>query len=339
MIRGVDSNGMLCSMREMGLGEDHDGIIELPDDAPVGTRFAALLGLDDPVIELKLTPNRADCLGVRGIARDLAAAGLGTLKPFDADAGRGHASSRRSQWQRTDDGHACPLFVGRYFRGVRNGPSPHWLQDRLNAIGLRPISALVDITNFVTFDLSRPLHVFDADKLDGRSRPCAWRGRARSCWRWTATNTSWSPAMVGDRRRPRRRGSAASWAASRPAAPRRRRNVFLEAALFDPVRTARTGRKLGIDTDARYRFERGVDPAFADWGIEVATRLILELCGGEASDVIRAGERPEWRRVDRLPAGALGHAGRPRRAGEPAEGASCEARLRRRGDAASSIGA
>ncbi|MGE3968758.1 MAG: YtpR family tRNA-binding protein, partial [Dongiaceae bacterium] len=167
VIRGVESNGMLCSAREMGLGEDHDGIIDLPADAPVGKPFAALMGLDDPVFDAKVTPDRADCLGVRGIARDLAAAGVGTLKPFDLSPVKGSFESP-IRWRRDlADEAACPYVVGRYFRGLRNGPSPQWLRDRLVAIGLRPISALVDITNFVTFDLNRPLHVFDAKKLAG----------------------------------------------------------------------------------------------------------------------------------------------------------------------------
>ena len=168
-IRGVESRGMLCSEREMGLSDAHEGIIELPEDAPVGEPFARAMGIDDPTIEIAITPNRQDCLGVRGIARDLAAAGLGTLKPLRIDPVPGGFESPVGVEVRFDakTRDACPMFVGRYVRGVRNGPSPRWLQDRLKAIGLRPISALVDTTNFVTFDLARPLHVFDADKLSG----------------------------------------------------------------------------------------------------------------------------------------------------------------------------
>ena len=164
-IRGVASKGMLMSAAELALGEDHSGIIELPADAPVGTSYAALLGLDDPVIDLKVTPNRADCLGVRGIARDLAASGVGQLKPLDTTPVEGGFPSPIAI--HIEDRAACPLFLGRHIRGLSNGPSPRWLRDRLEAIGLRPISALVDITNFVTFDLNRPLHVFDAGKLAG----------------------------------------------------------------------------------------------------------------------------------------------------------------------------
>ena len=168
---------MLCSAYELGLGDDHDGIIELPPDAPVGARYADLLGLDDPVIDIKVTPNRADCLGVRGIARDLAAAGLGRLKPLDTSPVPGRFRSPIGI-SIEDRYQACPLFLGRHIRGLQNGPSPDWLRRRLEAIGLRPISALVDITNFLTFDLNRPLHVFDAGKARRRSRPCAGaRGR------------------------------------------------------------------------------------------------------------------------------------------------------------------
>ena len=165
VIRGVASRGMLCSAYELGLGEDHEGIIDLPADAPVGARYADLLGLGDPVIDIKVTPNRADCLGVRGIARDLAAAGLGRLKPLDASPVAGRFRSPIAV--HIEDRSACPLFLGRHIRGLRNGPSPDWLRARLEAIGLRPISALVDITNFLTFDVNRPLHVFDAGRIAG----------------------------------------------------------------------------------------------------------------------------------------------------------------------------
>src|SRR6185295_15322800 len=295
VIRGVDSNGMLCSMREMGLGQDHDGIIDLAADAPVGQSFAAYMGYDDPVFEIKLTPDRADCLGVHGIARDLAAAGLGTLKPFDQTPIKG-TFEPPLKWQRTDVGHACPLAVGRYFRNVKNGPSPQWLQERLIAIGLRPISALVDITNLVTYDLNRPLHVFDADKVTGHpTMRMAKPGEKVLALDGFEYELEPGMVVIADDNQVEAIGGIMGGEFSGVTAATR--NVFLEAALFDAVNTARTGRKLGINSDARYRFERGVDPESADWGIEVGARLILELCGGEASRITRAGERPEWHRT------------------------------------------
>jgi phenylalanyl-tRNA synthetase beta chain len=295
VIRGVESNGMLCSMREMGLGQDHEGIIDLAADAPVGQSFAAYMGYDDPVFEIKLTPDRADCLGVHGIARDLAAAGLGTLKPFDQAPIKG-TFDPPLKWQRTDVGDACPLAVGRYFRNVKNGASPQWLQERLIAIGLRPISALVDITNYVTYDLNRPLHVFDADKVKGNpTMRMAQAGEKVLALDGVEYELEPGMVVIADDEHIEAIGGIMGGEFS--GVTPETRNVFVEAALFHPVVTARTGRKLGINSDARYRFERGVDPESADWGIEVATRLILEMCGGEASDVTRAGERPDWHRT------------------------------------------
>jgi phenylalanyl-tRNA synthetase beta chain len=294
VIRGAESNGMLCSMREMGLGQDHDGIIDLAADAPVGQSFAAYMGYDDPVIEIKVTPDRADCLGVHGVARDLAAAGLGTLKTVFPDRIEG-VFEPPLKWQRQDVGDACPLVVGRYYRNVKNGPSPQWLQERLTAIGLRPISALVDITNYVTFDLGRPLHVFDADKVKGNPR----MRFARSGEKVLALDGfeyELDPDMVVIADDERAEAIGGIMGGEQSGVSAETKNVFLEVALFDPVRTARTGRKLGINSDARYRFERGVDPESAEWGVDVATRLILELCGGEASHVTRAGKMPEWHR-------------------------------------------
>ena len=294
-IRGVESNGMLCSERELGLSDEHEGIIELPDDAPVGAAVVDVLGLADPVIEIGLTPNRPDCTGVRGIARDLAAAGLGTLKPLDTSEVPG-AFDSPIQWKRdlpADAGDACPMVVGRYFRGVKNGPSPQWLQDRLTAIGLRPISALVDITNFVTFDLGRPLHVFDADTIAGDlvmrfARPGERIGAL------DGKDYELDPEMtvIADDDGPEGIGGVMGGEGS--GCDEDTTNVFLEVALFDPVRTAATGRKLGIVSDARYRFERGVDPTSAIWGAHVAARLIVELCGGEASALTVAGDMPDW---------------------------------------------
>lgn len=295
-IRGEDSNGMLCSARELGLGNDHDGIIELPEDAPVGTSFVEYRKLNDPVIEIKITPDRADCLGVFGVARDLASAGLGKLKPIAATPVLGSFKSP-IQW-RIDAGAAAavPYVAGRYFRNVKNGPSPQWLQDRLVSIGLRPISALVDITNFVTFDLGRPLHVFDADKVKGdvvmRSAKMG-----ESVAALDGKTYAMEPGMIviADDQGPEAIGGIMGGAPS--GCSETTSNVFLECALFDPVITARTGRKLGAQSDARYRFERGVDPQSVDWGIDVATQLITELCGGEVSEITTAGAVPTARRT------------------------------------------
>jgi len=297
-IRGVDSNGMLCSIREMGLGEDHDGIIELPEDAEVGAPVAAFLGADDPIIDVGVTPNRPDCLSVRGIARDLAAKGLGTLKPLDATPVPGAFDSPigvRFDLP-ADRADACPMFAGRYFRGVRNGPSPQWMQDRLKAIGLRPISALVDITNFVTFDLGRPLHVFDADKVDGGIviRMCR---PGETLLALNGKEYTLDGEITGVCDESRVEGLGGIIGGEESGCTEETVNVFLEVALFDPIRTATTGRRLGVVSDARYRFERGLDPAFVMDGVEIASRLILELCGGEPSTPVVCGSTPDWERT------------------------------------------
>ena len=294
-IRGVASRGMLCSSYEMDLSDDHEGIIELPETAVVGAPFAAVLGLDDPVLDVKVTPNRGDCLGVRGIARDLAAAGLGSLKPLDTTPVPGRFPATKVVHLAGPDDKACPLFVSRLVRGIKNGESPTWLKERLTAIGLRPISALVDITNFLTLDINRPLHVFDADKLDG---DLAVRG-ARPGEMMVALNGKayeLDPEMtvIADAKGPQSLGGVIGGEATGCTAATT--SVLIEAALFDPIRTAATGRRLGIQSDARYRFERGLDPEMVIPGIEIGTRLILELCGGEASAVAVAGAIPEWRR-------------------------------------------
>ncbi len=234
-IRGVASKGMLMSAAELALGEDHSGIIELPEDAPVGTRYASLLGLDDPVLDIKVTPNRADCLGVRGIARDLAAAGIGTLIPLDATPIEGRFTPPIAI--HIEDRTACPLFLGRHIRGLKNGPSPRWLKDRLEALGLRPISALVDLTNFLTFDVNRPLHVFDAGKLKGDltvrfARPgerlLALNGREYELDpEVTAIADDAGVQSLGG-------GIGGEWTGGTEATT----EVFVEAALFDPIRTA-----------------------------------------------------------------------------------------------------
>lgn len=298
VIRGVESNGMLCSEREMGLSDAHDGIIELPEDAPVGESFAKLLGLDDPVIEIAVTPNRADCAGIRGIARDLAAKGLGTLKPLGADKVTGAFRSPigvRFEFPAGEE-EACPLFVGRLIRGVRNGPSPKWLQDRLLAVGLRPISALVDITNYFTLDRNRPLHVFDAGKVRGDIVLRLSAGGER----FEALNDRVYDLPPGVTMICDDTGVislAGIMGGETTAVSADTVDVFLESALFDPRRTAASGRNLQIESDARYRFERGIDPAAVFDGMEQATAMILELCGGTPSEPVVAGREPEWRRT------------------------------------------
>lgn len=287
-IRGEASNGMLCSEREMGLSDEHDGIIDLDEDAPVGEKFAAYAGLDDPVFEIGITPNRADCLGVYGIARDLAAAGLGTLKQPNLSPVPGTYDSPLDWEISGEPDVSCSYVAGRYFRNVKNGPSPKWLQQRLTAIGLRPISALVDITNYVTFDLGRPLHVFDADKVKGNptmrlardgEKILALDGKEYGLEPWMT--------IIADENGPEGIGGVMGGELS--GCTEDTVNVFLECALFDAAKIAETGRTLGINSDARYRFERGLDAASADWGVEVAARLISELCGGEVSHTVSAG--------------------------------------------------
>jgi phenylalanyl-tRNA synthetase beta chain len=292
-IRGVDSCGMLCSARELLLGEDHAGIIELAPDAPVGRPLDEVIRIEGPVIDVAVTPNRGDCFGVIGIARELAAAGLGTMKSrdFSPVPARFDASLQITLDFPEEHAAACPLFVGRLFRGVRNGPSPAWLQERLTAIGLRPISTLVDITNLVTVDLGRPLHVFDARKLRGDlclrfARP----GERLEALDGKTYTLDPGMTVIADDSGAISLGGIMGGESTGCTAETV--DVVLEVALFDPIRTAATGRRLGIESDARTRFERGVDPAMVLPGTEYATRLILELCGGAASAPIVAGAVP-----------------------------------------------
>ncbi|MFO1074036.1 MAG: phenylalanine--tRNA ligase subunit beta [Geminicoccaceae bacterium] len=294
VIRGVPSVGMLCSMRELKLGEEHDGIIELPETAEVGTPAVRALGLEGPVIEVKLTPDRADCFGVAGIARDLAAAGLGRLatRNFTPVPSSGPAGPRIALDFAAGEAKACPLFVGRVIRGLRNGPSPAWLRHRLKAIGLRPISALVDITNYLTFDLCRPLHVFDLGKLQGDLvvRP-ARPGEELAALDGRTYPLDHGMTVIADAAGPVSLGGIMGGAAS--GVDEATTDVLLEVALFDPLRTAATGRRLGIESDARTRFERGLDPELVLPATELATRLILDLCGGEPGEAVIAGAVPE----------------------------------------------
>lgn len=296
VIRGVESNGMLCSERELELSEDHDGIIDLPADAPLGARYIDWAGLNDPVIEIAITPNRPDALGVAGIARDLAARGLGRLitPPTEPVPGAFPCPVPIRLAAEVAD-EACPLFVGRLIRGVKNGPSPDWLQRQLRAVGLRPISALVDVTNWLSLDRCRPLHVFDADKLTGGiTVRFAKDGETLEALDGRTYALSDGMTVIADDAGPAGIGGVMGGEAT--GCTEATVNVLIEAAYFDPVRTAHTGRKLRIHSDARYRFERGIDPAFTPEGMEIATRLILEMCGGETSEVLIAGRVPDTAR-------------------------------------------
>lgn len=288
-IRGVESNGMMCSVRELQLGEEHDGIIELPADAPVGASFAEYAGLDDPVFDVAITPNRQDCMGVRGIARDLAAAGIGTLKPLKIPQIEGRFESPVAI--RIQDPDGCPAFFARAIRGVDNGASPEWMQRRLAAIGQRPISALVDITNYVMMDLGRPSHAYDMAKLDGAL--IARKARdGESVLALNGKDYALDPSMtvIADDGKVHDIGGIMGGEDS--SVDDGTADVMLEVAYFTPATIARTGQQLGLSSDARSRFERGVDPAFLDDGLAVLTGLILDICGGEASHAIRAGGPP-----------------------------------------------
>ena len=296
-IRGVESNGMLLSERELGLSDEHEVIIELDPGAVPGAPAADALGLADPVIDIAITPNRGDCLSIRGIARDLAAAGVGTLKPLDAEAVPGAYQSpikvHLDFGPETAD--ACPYFAGRYVRGVTNSESPGWVKERLESIGLRPISALVDITNLLTIELGRPLHVFDADKIEGDIHVrLAQPGETLAALDGKAYEMDGEMTVIADDAQALALGGVMGGEGS--GCTTETTNVYLESALFDPRRTAATGRKLNLMSDARFRFERGIDPAFLEPGMEIATRLVLEFCGGEPSHPVIAGAEPEWRR-------------------------------------------
>jgi phenylalanyl-tRNA synthetase beta chain len=299
-IRGVDSNGMLCSERELMLSDNHDGIIELPADAPLGVRYIDWKGLADPVVEIKVTPNRPDALGVHGIARDLAARGLGRLKPVKVDPVPGRFPSPIGvKIDPALKAKACPHFTGRLIRGVKNGPSPDWMQARLKAIGLRPISALVDITNYFTFGLNRPLHVFDAAKVRGDLRIHPAKG-GETLVALDGKTYALGPGqmLISDDHGPESLAGIMGGEAS--GCTPETVDVFLESAFWDPITIAATGRALKINSDARYRFERGVDPAFTLPGLELATRMILDLCGGEASEVVEDGAPIDAARTYRL---------------------------------------
>ncbi|MGI4764907.1 MAG: phenylalanine--tRNA ligase subunit beta, partial [Janthinobacterium lividum] len=294
VIRGVASNGMLCSASELGLSEEHDGILELPEDAPVGRPYGAFAGLDDPVIDVALTPNRPDAAGVHGIARDLAALGLGRLRdePAPPIEGRFPQPVAVTLNLAPGDEALCPAFALRLVRGVTNGASPEWMRKRLAAIGLRPINALVDVTNYMTFDRGRPLHVFDAAKVQGTVTV----RRARDSETLEALNgrtytLDASTLVIADERGVESIAGIMGGEAS--GCDETTTDVLIESALWDPTTIAQTGRRLSLSSDARYRFERGVDPAYMLPGLDLATRLVLDICGGEASEVTLAGTVPK----------------------------------------------
>lgn len=287
-IRGVESNGMMCSTRELELGDDHDGIIELPADAPVGAAFAEYHGAS-PVLDVAITPNRPDCMGVYGVARDLAAAGMGTLRTVEAapvaDAFPCPVEIR------TDDPEGCPAFYGRVIRGVKNGQSPAWMQAALRDAGQRPISALVDVTNYLMLGFGRPAHVYDLSKLSG---PVVAR-KARDGEQVLALNEKTytldgAMTVIADDHGVH--DIAGIMGGEHSGVSEETTDVLLEIAYFNPESIGATGRRLGLASDARTRFERGVDPAFLDGGLDMLTALILEICGGEASEVVRAGSPP-----------------------------------------------
>ncbi len=293
-IRGVESNGMLLSERELGLSDEHDGIIELAEDAPLGVPIARVMALDDPVLDIGVTANRPDALGVHGIARDLAAADVGELKNGHVAPVAGSFVCPVNVTIDLAGGHAksCPAFALRLVRGVKNGPSPDWMQRRLRAVGLRPINALVDITNYVTFDRGRPLHVFDAAKVKGNLVVrMARAGDEVEALDGKTYELDTGMTVIADD------AGIESIAGIMGGAPTgctgTTTDVLIESALWDPINIAQSGRALGLESDARYRFERGVDPVFMVPGIELATALVRDLCGGEASEIVVAGEVPE----------------------------------------------
>jgi phenylalanyl-tRNA synthetase beta chain len=304
-IRGIESHGMMCSEREMELSEEHDGIIELPSGT-VGQSFSDWLAEHqpekvDPVIEIAITPNRPDALGVRGVARDLAARGLGKLKDITVAPVPATFTADLSVSIDDDTRDGCPVFAGRLIRGVKNGPSPAWLQTQLRAIGLRPISFLVDVTNWFTYDLNRPLHVFDADKVQGNIRVHRAKGGETILALDDKTyNLQQGQIAISDDQGVE--SIAGIMGGDATGCTEDTVNVFVESAYWDPVQIAYTGRALKINSDARYRFERGIDPAFTLEGLEHAVRMIVDHAGGEASDLILAGEVPDTSRAYRLDA-------------------------------------
>jgi len=288
-IRGVESCGMLVSEREMGISDEHDGIIEIDAKFTLGEKFIEVFNLDDPVIEINITPNRGDCLSIRGVARDLAAAGLGKLKENKLIKNIAGTFDSPIKWEKDfkgDDEYICPGVAGRYFKNVTNKESPSWLQQRLKAIGLRPISALVDITNYITYDLGRPLHIYDADKIKGNLK-MRYAKQNETCLTLDEENRVCKSDMVVISDDQQLHGIGGVMGGLDSGCSLDTKNVFLEVALFDPISVIKTGRYLKLQSDARYRFERGIDATSIEWGVQAATKMILGLCGGEVSKTVQ----------------------------------------------------
>lgn len=301
-IRGVESQGMMCSARELGLGEDHNGIIELPLDATIGMSIVDVMGLNDPIIDVAITANRGDCMSVYGIARDLAAKGIGTLKPLVAPALTLTGASSTSV--RIDALELCPVFIGRTVKGIRNGESPEWLQKRLKSVGLRPISALVDITNYMTIAFGRPLHVYDATKIKGGIHVRTSKtGEAFDALNDKSYTLDDGMCVIADDAGVLGLGGIVGGTST--GVTESTTDVFIECAYFTPIEIAKTARKLGVESDARARFERGIDPAFMPLALDIATQLVLELCGGAACESITAGAIPHNEHVIRFDADAI----------------------------------
>jgi phenylalanyl-tRNA synthetase beta chain len=280
---------MLVSEKEMGISDEHDGIIEVDQKFKLGEKFIEVFNLDDPIIEINITPNRGDCLSIRGVARDLAAAGLGSLKDNTLIKNIDGSFDSPVKWEKDfkgDQEYICPGVAGRYFKNVINRESPAWLQQRLKAIGLRPISALVDITNYITYDLGRPLHVYDADKISGNLK-MRYAKENETCLTLDEENRECTKDMIVISDDKQLHGIGGVMGGFDSGCSFDTKNVFLEVALFDPITVTKTGRHLKLQSDARYRFERGVDPTSIEWGVQAATKMILDLCGGEASKTVK----------------------------------------------------
>lgn len=294
-IRGVESSGMMCSAQELGLEDASDGIMDLDEEAPVGEPYALYAGLNDPVFDLEITPNRGDCLGIHGIARDLAATGIGKLKPYEVPdlTQTGPCPLKVTFDFPEDKKHACPLFTGRLIKNVKNGRSPEWLQRKLLAVGLRPISALVDITNYMTMTHCRPMHVFDLSKLSGDTLTLRFAKDDEKILALDEKEYHLQDSMtvIADDSGPI--SLAGIMGGEATGCDESTTDVFLESAFFDPITTALTGRKLGIHSDSRFRFERGVDPAIVSEALDIATQMILDICGGSATETVITGQTPQ----------------------------------------------